>query len=65
MAATGGEVQDLHTMDQLMMGEPHSRHVCATTVNHACNILNPRFHRVGIGLYLSGGTTWLTEDFIG
>ena len=48
----------------MMMIEPHSRAVCASTINHACNILTPRFHHVGIGLYVANGTTWLTEDFV-
>jgi hypothetical protein len=49
----------------MMMSEPHSASVCASQDNHACNILNPHFKRVGIGLLDSGPTVWLTEDFIG
>lgn len=64
MSARGDEMQDLKGLDKLMMSEPHNASVCASTANHACNILNPQFHRVGIGLYQSGTTTWLTEDFV-
>ena len=32
------------------MQEPHSATICATVATHACNILNPRYHAVGIGL---------------
>jgi uncharacterized protein YkwD len=62
-SSEGNPMRDLRTLDTLMMAEPHSTTVCATTVNHACNILNPMFHQVGIGVYSSNGTTWLTEDF--
>lgn len=62
-ASTGDEMQDVLMLQGAMMGEPHSRHICASTVNHACNILNVAFRHVGIGLYNVAGTTWLTEDF--
>jgi hypothetical protein len=65
MSASGDEVQDLIALHQMMMNEPHDARTCATTVSHACNILDPAFHRVGIGVYYANGTTWLTEDFIG
>ena len=32
---------------------------------HYVNLVNPAYTRVGIGIYASGGTTWLTEDFTG
>jgi uncharacterized protein YkwD len=62
-ANTGDETQDLATINNLMMGEPHNRTTCASTINHACNIMNQSFHHVGIGLVYANGTTWLTEDF--
>jgi hypothetical protein len=64
-AQSGNALQDLAELHHAMMSEPHSASVCAGTVNHACNILDPRFHELGIGLYMVGGVTWLTEDFIG
>jgi uncharacterized protein YkwD len=60
---SGDEVGDLTTINDMMMQEPHSHAVCASTINHACNILNGQFHHVGIGVVFSNGTTWLTEDF--
>jgi uncharacterized protein YkwD len=62
-SSSGNAPSDLKTLDTLMMGEPHDKNLCASTVNHACNILNPAFHQVGIGVYYSNGATWLTEDF--
>ena len=62
-AASGNAPGDLKTLDSMMMAEPHSKNSCATSVNHACNILNPLFHKVGIGVYYADGATWLTEDF--
>jgi uncharacterized protein YkwD len=63
-SSDGNLAQDLQAMHGLMMSEPHSKSVCATTVDHACNILSPSFRQVGIGIYVSNGTTWLTEDFV-
>lgn len=56
---------DLRRLEAMMMAEPHSRRQCATAsaFSHACNILNPAFRRVGIGIYQADGATWLTEDF--
>lgn len=58
--AGGTELTDLRTIDQQMMSEPHTPG-CAG--NHACNILNPGYHTVGIGIDYVNNTTWLTEDF--
>ncbi len=63
--ASGNELSDLQAMHNLMMSEPHDPATCASTVDHACNILSAGFHQIGIGIYVSGGATWLTEDFIG
>jgi uncharacterized protein YkwD len=62
-ASYGNELTDLQQLDSLMMAEPHTSSTCSTTTNHACNILNPNFHQVGIGIYNANNTTWLTEDF--
>lgn len=59
---TGNELQDLQDIDNMMMSEPYSP---GCSGNHACNILNPTYRQVGIGIYNYNGTTWLTEDFIG
>jgi uncharacterized protein YkwD len=59
---TGNELQDLETIHSEMMSEPHSS---GCSGNHACNIISPAFHIVGIGIYYSNGTTWLTTDFTG
>ncbi len=63
--ASGNELRDLQAMHNLMMSEPHDPATCASTVNHACSILSAGFNQIGIGIYVSGGATWLTEDFIG
>lgn len=65
LSSTGNELDDLLTINHLMMQEPHTAAVCAVTVNHACNILNRAYRHIGIGVYMAGGVTWLTEDFIG
>jgi uncharacterized protein YkwD len=62
-AGSGNELTDMQQLDNLMMGEAHDPTTCATTVNHACNIINPSFHQVGIGVIDVNNTTWLTEDF--
>lgn len=64
-SSTGNVRDDLQTLDRLMMSEPHTATACAASYDHACNILNPIFRHVGIGIYLKGGVTWLTEDFLG
>lgn len=55
----------IQTLNRMMMNEPHSPSICASQDDHACNILNSHFRRVGIGLVESSHTLWLTEDFIG
>ena len=64
-SASGNVHDDFRTLDAMMMAEPHDRQTCATAVSHACNILNPAFKRVGIGVRYIGSVTWLTEDFTG
>jgi uncharacterized protein YkwD len=63
---SGDESKDLQIMHNMMMSEPHDAATCASFVNHACNIINPQYHQVGIGLYVApDGGTWLTENFLG
>jgi uncharacterized protein YkwD len=62
-SASGNELTDLQSLDNQMMAEPHTSSTCSTTTNHACNIINPAFQQVGIGIYNVNNTTWLTEDF--
>jgi uncharacterized protein YkwD len=62
---SGSVLRDLQVLDGAMMHEPHSAAVCAATFNHSCNILNPAFRWIGIGIDEAGGATWLTEDFGG
>lgn len=61
MNSAGDELKELQYIHDLMMSEPHSP---GCTGNHACNILNSQYRRVGIGIVYSGTTTWLTEDFV-
>jgi uncharacterized protein YkwD len=65
---SGDEAQDLRNIHNLMMtgqGEQHDPQTCQSTVNHACNIVSSAYSSVGIGIVVQGGSTWLTEDFIG
>lgn len=62
MDSSGDELHELHVIHDLMMTEPYSP---GCSGNHVCNILSPYYTSVGIGIYYSGNTTWLTEDFIG
>ena len=61
---TGAVVQ----LNELMMQEgPCKASTCSGVSyerhGHYLNLLNPRFRRVGIGLVVKNGGTWLTEDF--
>ncbi|GAC1473398.1 MAG: hypothetical protein PVSMB7_27320 [Chloroflexota bacterium] len=62
---SGNEMQDLMQMNTMMMSEAHDSATCSSGVNHACNIISRNYSSVGIGIYESNGTTWLTEDFLG
>jgi uncharacterized protein YkwD len=62
--SSSSELNNLQQMNTMMMNEPHDAVTCRS-VNHACNILDSAFRQVGIGIYQTGQTTWLTEDFIG
>ncbi|HLJ65814.1 MAG TPA: hypothetical protein VKX16_00465 [Chloroflexota bacterium] len=57
------EFFSLHRLDRMMMAEGSPRPGCTGT--HACNIINPGFRTVGIGIVKIGSAFWLTEDFKG
>jgi hypothetical protein len=73
--SSGNELQDLQSIHNMMMAEgdtPLARPQCSPYVGppccpggHDCNITDPTFQSVGIGIYYSNGTTWLTTDFVG
>jgi hypothetical protein len=64
---TGDELQDLRSIHGLFMSEQHDTAYCVSISysNHACNILDPHYSQVGIGIVYQNGATWLTEDFLG
>lgn len=68
-ANDGNELQDLNVIDTEMMSEEHDPGYCgqySLPPNHACSIVSSKYQQVGIGIYVdAGGTTWLTEDFLG
>ena len=55
--ASGSESAAIQTLHQGMMNEGPSG-------GHYQNIMSTAFTTVGIGLYYSGNTLWLTEDFV-
>lgn len=59
---SGGSVQSAvkGIFDQ-MIAEPYTP---GCSSNHHCNIDQANYTRIGIGIYTSNGTTWITEDFI-
>jgi hypothetical protein len=61
----GSLAHDLKALNAMMMGEPHDAATCASSTNHACDIMDPAFRYVGVGVYRAHGSTWLTEDFLG
>jgi uncharacterized protein YkwD len=72
MAHDGNELQDLNVIDTEMLtapGEEHDPGFCgqyALPPNHACSIVSTKYQQVGLGIYVdAGGTTWVTEDFLG
>lgn len=58
----GSVRQDLQWIHSRMLAEPWKR---GCLDNHHCTIDYPGFHRVGIGVYVTGTTVWVTEDFLG
>lgn len=60
--SSGDELKDLQGIHALMMSESWSP---GCVGNHICSILSAQYTQVGIGIYQSGGSTWLTEDFTG
>lgn len=64
-ASYGSELTDLQWMNSSMMAENSPPKVPGCSGSHACNIINPAFHQVGIGIYMdASGRAWLTEDFM-
>jgi uncharacterized protein YkwD len=55
--ASGSESAAIQILHQLMMNEGPSG-------GHYRNIMSTTFTTVGIGLYYTGSTLWLTEDFV-
>jgi uncharacterized protein YkwD len=55
--AGGNESAAIQTLHQLMMSEGPGG-------GHYQNIMSTTFTTVGLGLYYTGGTLWLTEDFV-
>jgi uncharacterized protein YkwD len=55
--ASGNETEAIQLLHQDMMNEGPSG-------GHYQNIMSRTFTTVGIGLYYSNGTLWLTEDFV-
>lgn len=55
--ASGSESTAIQVLHQQMMSEGPSG-------GHYQNIMSTTFTTIGIGLYYSGGTLWLTEDFV-
>lgn len=60
--ASGNELTDLENIHAEMMSEPWTP---GCQGSHSCNILSSAFTRVGIGIVVKNGTTWLTTDFLG
>jgi hypothetical protein len=54
--------QGIQDINAGMLAEPWKR---GCLDNHHCNIDNPTFQRVGLGIHLTGSTIWITEDFLG
>ena len=65
-SATSNELQDLNTIESMMMSEPHDPYpqACDGVLSHACNILTANYPEVGIGIYQEWGRTYITEDFV-
>jgi hypothetical protein len=68
--ASGADVTTLIQIHRLMMAEgPCPDAGCPdfefANHGHYVNLMSPSFKRIGIGVAVSNGTTWLTEDFTG
>jgi uncharacterized protein YkwD len=69
-SADGEPVSALSTINQLMMDEgpcPHTSCPGAefSAHGHYVNIMDKHFTKVGIGVVVRDGTTWVTENFAG
>lgn len=63
--ATGSKFAALTAIHNGMMSEPHDSVTCASVDNHACNILNRGYTRVGIGFAQNALGWFVVEDFEG
>jgi uncharacterized protein YkwD len=68
--APGDPVAGAAELEQMMMAEgPCPDSGCPKGEfeqhGHYLNLINKRYTRVGIGVYVSGGQVWITEDFTG
>jgi Cysteine-rich secretory protein family len=68
--ASGEPLEALLTLHHMMMSEgacprPSCPGVEREVHGHYVNLINRAYRRVGIGIYTTNGTTWLTEDFVG
>lgn len=65
--ASGEPGDALLTLNQLMLAEGPCPGSCSPGTReqhgHYLNLMNATFHHVGLGVYVQGGRTWLTEDF--
>ena len=68
--ASGAPASALLALHRTMTAEgPCPRSACTLQQyenhGHYMNLMNRAFQRVGIGIYVRDGITWLTEDFVG
>jgi uncharacterized protein YkwD len=69
VGVSGGDAQTaIRGIDHSMMSEGPCPHATCSAQEferhgHYLNLMSRTFTRVGIGVYLSGGLTWITEDF--
>ena len=68
--ASGSDITALLQIHRMMMAEgPCPDYGCPDTEfvahGHYANLVDAHFKRIGIGVTISNGTVWLTEDFAG
>jgi uncharacterized protein YkwD len=58
--------EGIKTIFEQQMSDPHTAAACRgePSENHACHILGPEYHQVGLGIYFDGNAVWLTESFL-
>jgi len=65
---TAGPKVAIRQLHRMMMSEGPCPHAGCPgdewfAHDHYVNLMDPAYHRIGIGLVVRDGTTWLTEDF--